>query len=78
MAAMTENNIRSVDYWGRHPVEFVSVTGTNGDTFDSEFASVSRAIFVPTTNASYGLTVSGKTVTLASGGSLTGELYVFG
>lgn len=77
MAAMVENNTRAVDYWGRHAVEFVNVTGSSGDTFDSEWASVSRAIFVPTTASAYGLTISGKTVTLVSGGALTGELYVF-
>lgn len=76
MAAATENTTRYVDYWGRTAAEITDVTWTTGDTFTSEFASVLSATFTPTTNASFGMTISGKTVSLVSGGSLTGKLRV--
>ena len=78
MAAATENAARYTDYWGRTPVEVVDVTWTNNDTFASQWGSVVCASFEPTTNASHGMTISGKTVTLISGGSLTGKLKVCG
>lgn len=78
MAAATEPNARIVDYWGRTAMEIaIGITWNNGDTFVSEFASVSTADFMPTTQSSFGLTHSGKTITLVSGGSLTGDLQVF-
>lgn len=79
MPAATENTKPSVDYWGATPVVVIDVTWGNGDTYAAvDLGAVEAAIFVPTTNASYGLTISGKTVTLVSGGSLTGKLILFG
>jgi len=78
MAAATENSARYTDYWGRTPVEIVNVTWANNDTFATQFAAVKAVHFEPTTNASHGTTKSGKTVTLVSSGSLTGDLIVFG
>ena len=78
MAAAVENNTRYTDYWGKTPVEIVDVTWNNGDTFASQWAAIVAADFTPTTSASYGLTISGNVVTLASGGALTGKLEVKG
>ena len=76
MAAVAENNTRAVDYWGRTSIEIVNVTASDTNTFASQWASVKSAWFVPTTAAAYGLTFSGSTVTFATGGALTGDLYV--
>lgn len=78
MAAATENAARYTDYWGKTPVEVIDVTWGNADTIDSQFGSVLKAEFAPTTNSAPGVTISGKTVTLVSGGSLTGKLTIWG
>jgi hypothetical protein len=77
MPAAVESGQRVVDYWGRTAVEMVNVTWNNNDTFTSEYGSILGADFAPTTNASFGITVSGKVATLVSGGSLTGWLQVY-
>lgn len=63
-------------------VKIVTVTWNNNDTFKTGFKSVLAMNFEPTTNASSGLTravVGGQVViTLVSGGSLTGDLFVVG
>lgn len=78
MAAATENTKRVTDYWGRTAVEEVDVTWTNGDTIDTQFGSILAVFFQPTTNSAAGVTISGKTATLVSGGSLTGKLLILG
>jgi hypothetical protein len=76
MPAAVENATRYTDYWGRTATEICNITWNNNDTFVSQFAAIIAADFTPTTNASFGLTVSGKTVTLVSGGSLTGIIQI--
>jgi hypothetical protein len=76
MPAATENSARVTTYWGNTAVEICDSTWGNGDTFVSQFASVLASWFSPTTNASCGTTQSSKTVTAASGGTLTGKLFV--
>lgn len=78
MAAATENATRYTDYWGRTPVEIVNVTAGNGDTFESQWGSVIKASFENETNGAVGLTISGKTVSFVTGGSVTGVLTVYG
>lgn len=78
MAAATENSTRVLTYWGNQPVEITDITFSDTNTFESEFASVLAAWFEPTTAAAHGMTISGKTITLASGGALTGKLFVIG
>jgi hypothetical protein len=77
MPAAVENADRYVDVFGRTAIEITNVTWGNGDTFVSEYAAVINAEFTPTTNASSGVTISGKTITLQSGGTLTGNLVVY-
>lgn len=77
MAAAVENGARGVANHGSQNVEITSVTWNDGDTFVTEWANIAYAHFIPTTNASYGLTTSGTTVTFHSGGSLTGMLIVY-
>lgn len=78
MAVAVENAARITDYWGRTATEFCNITWNNGDTFTTQFGSILDIGFTPTTNASFGITVSGKTATLVSGGSLTGVVQVQG
>lgn len=76
MAAATENTARVEDVEGNRYVTRVNVTWGNGDTFASNYSGVQGYSFEPTTAAAHGITVSGGTLTLVSGGSLTGELMV--
>ena len=78
MAAATENGARYTDYWGRSPVEICDVTVADTNTFDSQFGAVKAAWFEPTTAAAHGLTLSAARVTFATGGALTGKLFVVG
>ena len=76
MAAATQNSRRET-LWGASRVIIANLTWGNGDTFDSLAGGlVTDGWFVPTTAGAYGLTFSAGVVTLASGGSLTGNLYL--
>lgn len=77
MAAATENGIgRTETVEGNHAVMYCNVTWDNGDTFDTGYDSILDAAFKPTTNSAPGLTQSGGTLTLVSGGALTGNLRI--
>ncbi len=79
MAAATVNGTPIVDVWGRTPVIVVDVTWGDSDTYTSpDIGNLEAAQFVPTTNASCGVTVSANVATLHSGGSLTGKLFLYG
>lgn len=82
MAAAVETGVRGVNYWGSQPIELVTIASwNNGDTCVTEFSEIKAAWFVPTTNASYGITITGTpalTVNLQSGGSLAGILFILG
>jgi hypothetical protein len=52
------------------------VTWGNADTYDSLHKNAVEAWFAPTTSASWGLTLSAGVVTFASGGALTGKLFI--
>ncbi len=77
MSAAVESGARKVANHGSQNVEAITVTWGDGDTIDSDWAEIAWAYFVPTTNASYGLTWSGKTATFHSGGSLTGVVVIY-
>lgn len=79
MAAATVNSGPVVDYWGKHPMVELDVTWTDSDTYTSpDLGAIQWGYFVPTTNASYGLTLSANVATFKSGGALTGKLVLFG
>lgn len=73
MTAATENSRRET-VWGDSRVIIANLTWNNNYTYDSLYSKLEAYWFVPTTNASYGLTESSGTLTLVSGGSLTGIL----
>ena len=50
----------------------------NGSTWTTGFARIDSIDFVPTTNASFGITVSGGTLTFVTGGTLAGKGSVEG
>jgi hypothetical protein len=81
-AAVVNSSSRRERVFGDLRVLFVTLTWNNGDTYATGFKRILSAQFEPTTNASCGLTraaVGGQqTVTLNSGGSLTGDLQVYG
>ena len=43
----------------------------NGDTWDASVNRIDAIMLTPTTNTSYGFTVSGGVITLVSGGAVT-------
>ena len=56
-----------------------TITMTNNDTWAVPGMKVLKNVdFLPTTNSSFGMTVSGNTVTMISGGSLTGFISATG
>jgi hypothetical protein len=50
----------------------------NGFTLATGFNNISYVDFAPTTSASYGVTISGGTITFATGGTLAGRALVIG
>jgi hypothetical protein len=79
MPAATVNSGPHSNVFGSAAVEIVDVTWTDSDTYTSpNLASILWGYFVPTTNASYGLTFATNIATFKSGGSLTGKLVLFG
>jgi hypothetical protein len=82
-AAVVNSSSRRERVFGDMRVLLVNLTWNNGDTYATGFKAVKSAQFEPTTNASCGLTratgANGQvTITLVSGGSLTGDLQIFG
>lgn len=56
-----------------------TITMTNGDTWAVPgMKTVKNLDFMPTTNSSAGFTISTNTVTMVSGGSLTGQIMAIG
>lgn len=77
MAAATENGIgRTETVEGNHAILYCNVTWGNGDTFATGYDGILAAMFEPITAAAHGITQSGGTLTLVSGGSLTGNLRI--
>lgn len=55
------------------------VFAASGDTLTIPgIKSVNTIDFTPTTNASYGFTISGNVITIVSGGAVTGQMSVRG
>lgn len=77
MAAATQNTTLITQYLGSMRVHIVDVTWTNGDTLDTLLSSICHVSFTPTTNTAFGITKSSGTLTLVSGGSLTGTIMAF-
>ncbi len=81
-AAVVNSNSRRERVFGDLRVVLVNLTWNNGDTYATGFKKILGAIFEQTTNASSGLTRATvgaqQTITLVSGGSLTGDLIIFG
>lgn len=63
---------------GNKRVVNVNLTWSSGDTYVTGLAKVDSISFCPTTASAYGVTEAAGTVTLASGGALTGRLRVAG
>jgi hypothetical protein len=63
---------------GNQRVVYASLTWGNGDTFVTGLATVNGFSFETTTAAAHGITQSSGTLTLVSGGALTGQLRVVG
>lgn len=79
MAAATVNVGPIANVFGNVPVVVVDVTWTDSDTYTApDLGAILWGYFVPTTNASYGLTFATNIATFKSGGALTGKLVLFG
>ncbi len=79
MPAATVNTGPISNVFGNVPMVVVDVTWTDADTYtEPNLGAILWGYFVPTTNASYGLTFSTNVVTFKSGGALTGKLVLFG
>ena len=78
MAAVTVTNRRE-QVWGnsRNIVCTVAIANT-GDTWATGLKKVLQVCGAPTTNASYGATLSGGTVTFVTGGALTINIVATG
>lgn len=77
MTAATENaKITTVQ--GNKRVILANLTWDNTYTFATGLHNIDAMLFTPTTAAAFGLTKSGGTVTLVSGGALTGDIRVEG
>lgn len=63
---------------GNKRVILATVTWSNGDTFVTGLFSVDTVSFEATTAAAHGITESSGTLTLVSGGALTGFLRAAG
>lgn len=77
MTAATENT-KITTVQGNKRVILANLTWDNTYTFDSGLHKIDAMLFTPTTAAAFGLTKSGGTVTLVSGGALTGDIRVEG
>ena len=73
MAAATVTGRRQNNVSGnRREVFATSVAfAANADTWATGLSQVDVIVLTPTTNSSYGFTVSGGTITLVSGGAVT-------
>lgn len=81
MAAATITGYQSSVTGGRYREVYGTITGmNNGDTVTLRaFKKIGNIEFSsPTTNASYGFTVSGNVATLVSGGAITGLFHAAG
>ena len=81
MAAATITNYRSSITGGPFREVFGTLTAiNNGDTVTLRAFKTIKSVELasPTTNASYGFSVSGNVATLVSGGALTGLLRAVG
>lgn len=81
MAESTKGTRRQNNVIGfRRVVTWDSVTfNSTGDTLTVPgMKRIEMLDFVPTTNASYGFTISGNVATIVSGGALTGLTQVTG
>jgi len=77
LTAATENT-KITTVQGNKRVILANLTWDNSYTFDTGLHIIDAVLFSPTTAAAFGLTKSGGTVTLVSGGALTGELRAEG
>lgn len=77
MPAATVNGLDET-VMGNKRVVMANLTWGNDDTYDTGLANIDSVVFTPTTSAAHGATKSGGTVTLKSGGSLTGDLIAIG
>ena len=79
MAAATITNYRSSVFGNERVAQMTAAFAANSDTYQAVAMKTVREIsFTPTTNSAAGFTVSGNTITLVSGGALTGLLSVKG
>lgn len=80
MAAATLTGYTSSVFGNERVQQWTSaVFAANGDTVTSSAMKTIKSInFEPTTNTAHGFTVSGSTITLVSGGALTGRLLIVG
>ncbi len=80
MAAATLSGYTSSVFGNERVQQWTSaVFAANSDTVTSKaMKTIKTVIFTPTTNTAAGFTVSTNTITLVSGGALTGRLTLIG
>ena len=79
MAAATLTNYRSSVFGNERVSQYTAVFANTGDTITfPSMKTIKTLSFTPTTNASFGFTISGKVATLTAGGGLTGIITAIG
>ncbi len=80
MAAATKSGYTSSVFGNERVSQWTSAAfASSGDTITVNSMKKIKSInYTPTTNASFGFTVSGNVATIVSGGALTGILQVIG
>lgn len=80
MPAATLSNYRSAASIGPFRTVYGTITNmNNGDTLTFRaFKTIKNLNFTPTTNSSFGFTISGNVATMVSGGALSGIIEATG